>query len=167
MVWPPFEEALAWLAQACAEQGLGGKTVAEADLRVLLAAAGGRPRDVLDTLAQREAREAAAQWRALPQAVAQGQAAALADFGQAGAIAALQKLCHDVWALKLGAEPRFFPAEALPAVAADRERRGPTLYGLGQWAKELAAGARSAEHPYNAGLMLEALVSRAQQALRG
>jgi DNA polymerase-3 subunit delta' len=37
---------------------------------------------------------------------------------------------------------------------------------LGQWSRDLASSARHAEHPYSPGLMLEALVSRAQQALR-
>jgi len=40
------------------------------------------------------------------------------------------------------------------------------LYALGQWSRDLASSARHAEHPYSPGLMLEALVSRAQQALR-
>jgi DNA polymerase-3 subunit delta' len=36
---------------------------------------------------------------------------------------------------------------------------------LSSWSKELATTARTAEHPYNPGLMLEALVSRARLAL--
>lgn len=174
LVWPPFDDALAWLMQACAERGLGGKNVQQDDLRVLLQAAGGRPADVLSLLAQGEARQAAAQWRALPQAVSRGQASALAAFTPAQAIEALQKLCHDVWAVKLGAAPRFFPVDTLPATAlaslpsgARRVSAGPTLEGLGQWAKALAASARTAEHPYHPGLMLEALVSQARRALGG
>jgi DNA polymerase-3 subunit delta' len=42
---------------------------------------------------------------------------------------------------------------------------GPGFAALGAWAKELAATARTVEHPHNPGLMLEALVSRAQLAL--
>jgi DNA polymerase-3 subunit delta' len=82
---------------------------------------------------------------------------------------ALQKLCHDLWAMKVGAAPRFFAADTLPAfkVAGKDSARGPSLYALGQWTKELNASARTAEHPYNPGLMLEALVSRAQLAMRG
>lgn len=169
LAWPPFDEALAWLVRCCTQQGLGGKAVDEADLRVLLQGAGGRPADVLRLLQEHEARQAAAHWRALPKAMAQGQAAVLADLGPAQAIGALQKLCHDVCALKLGAPPRFFPADCLPEfqAAGGRGAKGPSLYGLGRWAKELAASARTADHPYNAGLMLEALASRAQLALRG
>jgi DNA polymerase-3 subunit delta' len=36
---------------------------------------------------------------------------------------------------------------------------------LGAWSRELAATARTVEHPYNPGLMLETLASRARQAL--
>lgn len=174
LVWPAFDEALAWLQQACAQRGLGGKNVQQDDLRVLLQAAGGRPADVLTLLAQADARHAAAQWLALPQAISRGQASAMAAFTPAQAIEALQKLCHDMWALKLGAAPRFFPADALSVTAsagspagARRPAAGPTFHGLGQWARALTASARTAEHPYNPGLMLEALVSQARRALGG
>jgi len=168
LAWPPFEQALAWLGEVCTAQGLGGKSVQTEDLKVLLLAAGGRPADVLERLREHDAKTAAAHWRALPQAVAQGQVAALAEFAPAQAIDALQKLCHDMWALQVGAAPRFFPPDCLPARRpAGGRATGPTPFALGRWAKELAASARSAEHPYNPGLMLEALVSRAQLALRG
>lgn len=169
MVWPAFEDALAWLQAECAEHGLGGKTVQAEDLRVLLAAAGGRPADVRAQLQVSDAREAAARWRALPKAVAQGQVAALAEASLPQAVEAMQKLCHDLWAMKVGAPPRFFAADCLPAFADGPKgaARGPSLYSLGQWARDLATSARTAEHPYNAGLMLEALVSRAQLALAG
>lgn len=171
MTWPAFDEALAWLVEACAANGAGGKSVQADDLRVLLGAAGGRPADVMQLLRERDAKEAAARWRALPRAVVQGDASVLADGGPAQAVSALQKLCHDMWALKLGAAPRFFPVDCLPsfpaATAGKGGPKGPTLYGLGQWAKDLSASARTADHPFNAGLMLEALVSRAQLALRG
>jgi DNA polymerase-3 subunit delta' len=38
-------------------------------------------------------------------------------------------------------------------------------FGLASWAKELASTARTVEHPYNPGLMLESLASRAKIAL--
>ena len=38
-------------------------------------------------------------------------------------------------------------------------------FGLASWAKELATTARTVEHPYNPGLMLESLASRAKIAL--
>ena len=39
------------------------------------------------------------------------------------------------------------------------------LAALAQWSKSLVQAARTAEHPFNAGLMLEALVAQAQQTL--
>jgi DNA polymerase-3 subunit delta' len=60
--------------------------------------------------------------------------------------------------LRLGAEPLFFLAADLPTTG--------TVGSLTQWSKELMDAARTSEHPYNAGLMFEALVARAQTALR-
>jgi DNA polymerase-3 subunit delta' len=40
------------------------------------------------------------------------------------------------------------------------------MYSLTQWAKDLMEAARTAQHTYNPGLMLEALMAQAQQALR-
>lgn len=161
LTWPAFDDALAWLQARAVE---GRAVVAAQDLRVLLAAAGGRPDDVLDWLSKVDAMQAASQWRALPQAVARGDASALAGWPPAQAVDALQKLCHDVWALRLGASPRYFDAQDLgPVRAGPASKAG--LYALGNWSRELAASARSAEHPFNAGLMIEALVSRAHQAL--
>ena len=53
---------------------------------------------------------------------------------------------------------RFFAEQDLPS--------GGTVQSLTQWSKDLMQSARTAEHPFNAGLMLEALVARAQTALR-
>jgi DNA polymerase-3 subunit delta' len=70
----------------------------------------------------------------------------------------LQKLCHDLLAIRMGGEPRFFMSADLPSAG--------TVASLTQWSKDLMDGARTSEHPYNAGLMFEALVARAQVALR-
>lgn len=145
MHWPAQADALAWL------QAQG---VAAADAPVLLRAAGDRPEDALRwSQAGREAR----QWSALPKAVARGEVGALNDWAPAEAVDALQKLCHDLLAVASGATPRFFAAQELPPA--------PPLPALADWARELARNARTAEHPFNAGLMLEALVSRARTAL--
>jgi DNA polymerase-3 subunit delta' len=56
-----------------------------------------------------------------------------------------------------GAQPRFFAAPELPPP--------PPPAVLARWSKSLATAARTAEHPFNAGLMLEALVSEARSAL--
>jgi DNA polymerase-3 subunit delta' len=81
----------------------------------------------------------------------------LKDWSPAQAVDALHKLCHDALAVKTGAEPRFFESADLPA--------GGTLATLTAWNRALAATSRTVEHPFNAGLMLEALVSQAQIAL--
>lgn len=163
MHWPAFDEALAWLAEQAGPEGKGNKSPAAADLHTLLAASGGRPADALER-AQAGASSAVAQhWQALPKAMARGEVGALSDFGPAQAVDALQKLCHDMLATRAGAEPRFFRSTDLPAQPASKP--GPGFAALGAWAKELAATARTVEHPYNPGLMLESLVSRAQLAL--
>lgn len=145
MAWPQPKEALDWL------QGQG---VPADDAAVLLRAAGGRPEEAL-ALAQ-AGRDAAA-WSRLPKAVARGELAALGDSTPAQVIDALQKLCHDLLAVRVGGQPRFFALADLPAPA--------PLPALTAWWKELARAQRSAEHPFNAGLMLESLVTRARAAL--
>ena len=143
--WPDEAQALQWL-QA---QGLAPE-VAQAQLRV----AGGRAQDAL---AQAQAGRSPAAWAQLPKALARGEAAALADLTPAQAINTLQKLCHDLQASACGAAPRYFAAADLPPP--------PPLLALARWAQALTRAARTAEHPFNTGLMLEALVAQARQTL--
>ena len=143
--WPDEAQALQWL-QA---QGLAPE-VAQAQLR----AAGGRAQDAL---AQAQAGRSPAAWAQLPKALARGEVAALADLTPAQAIEALQKLCHDLQASACGAAPRYFAAADLPPP--------PPLLALARWAQALTRAARTAEHPFNTGLMLEALVAQARQTL--
>ena len=146
LAWPEGAEALDWLAG----QGVEAP-VAEA----LLRSAGGRPSDALR---QNSAGLSPAWWAALPKAMQQGDASHLSDLSPAQAIDALQKLCHDLVLRGSGAEPRFFMASQLPACHA-------SVMTLTDWFKRLMQSARTAEHPFNAGLMLEALANDAQQAL--
>ncbi len=164
MVWPAFDEALSWL-QLASQQGQGddkkpAKPPTTTDLRTLLTAAGGRPADALAWVRSGLAAAIAQNWQALPKALANGDVSALGDFLPAQAVDALQKLCHDMMAVKAGAKPRFFDASDLPASFA---KSG--MLALGNWAKELSATSRTVEHPYNPGLMLESLASRAKIAL--
>ena len=164
--WPDPEQALAWL-QA---QGLEA-----AAARALLQAAGGRPagaqalaeeaRATVKSAAKTKSppvpddgRAAAAAWAALPRALAQGDGQTLAHLPTAEAVARLQKLCADLMALQVGAPPRFFAPADLPA-------HPLALPALSKWWSKLTQSARSAEHPLNAALTLEYLVSSAQQAL--
>ena len=145
MAWPSEDQALAWLK----EQG-----VKPADAATLLRAAGGRPDDAL---AFAQAGRDPKIWSLLPRAVARGESGALSDWTPADAVSVLQKLCHDLLAVKAGAAPRFFDAASLPVPA--------SFEALTAWSRELARTARTVEHPFNAGLMLEALVSQARSAL--
>ena len=192
MRWPAFEESLAWLQSQSAMESMpdaedeeGVKTPKSAkaarakppppkleDLRVLLAAAGGRPADALAWVQSGAPDEAARDWQALPKAMARGDVGALTGWAPALVVDALQKICHDVWAVKVGAQPRFFTLSDLPLPArqpasVETQNLGSpaSIFALSAWSKELAATARTVEHPYNPGLMLEALVSRAKQAL--
>jgi DNA polymerase-3 subunit delta' len=144
--WPAPAEAEAWLA---AQEG-----VPAADAAALLRAAGGRPSDALRLARSGQSPKA---WSLLPKAISRGDTGALADQAPAQAIDALQKICHDLMAVGSGAAPRFFEPADLPAV--------PSRLALARWSKSLASAARTAEHPFNAGLMLEALVSEARSAL--
>ena len=172
MVWPDEQQTLPWLMK----QGL-----ASADAKATLRAAGGRPEDAL---ALANAGLKASQWSGFPLMVSRGQLAALADLSPAQAIDRLQKLCHDMLALQTGATPRFFEVADLQAVwgsakgasgasgassangSSNTTTSPKSMYSLTQWAKDLMEAARTAQHTYNPGLMLEALMAQAQQALR-
>ena len=165
MVWPAFEEAMVWLQSASLQAGQGDgkkahKPLLEAELKTLLTAAGGRPADALAWLCSGQAAALAQSWQALPEAMLRGDVSALSDWLPPQAVDALQKLCHDVWVMSAGAEPRFFSASDLPVPL---PKSG--MFALACWAKELSITARTVEHPYNPGLMLESLASRAKIAL--
>jgi DNA polymerase-3 subunit delta' len=143
--WPGDDEAREWLV---------GQGVPPADAAALLRAAGGRPSDALRLAASGQSPKA---WSLLPKAMLRGEVGALANHAPAQAISALQKLCHDLMTVDSGAAPRFFEAADLPAA--------PPKAALARWARSLANAAKTAEHPFNAGLMLEALVSEARSTL--
>ena len=144
--WPEADEVRPWLAA----QGVAGEQAA-----ALLHAAGGRP---AEALALAEGKDAARRWSQLPQALARGEPGALADLPLPEAVARLQKLCHDLLAVQVGAAPRYFDAADLP-------RQPLPLLALTRWWQQLAQSARTAEHPLNAGLATEFLVSSARQVL--
>ena len=146
LVWPEADEVRPWLAA----QGVAGEQAA-----AMLHAAGGRP---AEALALAEGKDAARRWSQLPQALARGEPGALADLPLPEAVARLQKLCHDLLAVQVGAAPRFFDAADLP-------RQPLPLLALTRWWQQLAQSARTAEHPLNAGLATEFLVSSARQVL--
>lgn len=140
---PEEAQALAWLAG----QGVAAPEVA-------LAAAGGRPLDALERV--REGIDARL-WSQLPGLVSRADPSTLAGWPVPRVVDALQKLCHDAMCLAVGAAPRYFARDTLAAP--------PPLAGLLAWSRELQRMARQAEHPLNAGLATEALLSRARQVL--
>ena len=146
MAWPDEPQSLQWLS----EQGLPA-----ADAPSLLRAAGGRPEDAL-MLANTGLK--ASHWAALPKAAQRGDLSSLSDSTPAQIISTLQKLCHDLLASHAGAAPRFFLPADLPTAG--------SMASLTQWAKDLSQSLRTAEHPYNPGLMVEALAAGAQMAMR-
>ena len=146
MQWPPVADSLALLQT----MGMSG-----ADAATLLQASGGRPEDAL--LFAQTGRDPQ-RWKALPRAVANGDVSIFKDWPVPQVIDALHGLCHDLMALSSGASPRFFEATDLPSKSA--------LPDLTAWSRDLAQASRTAEHPFNAGLMMEDLVNRAQIALK-
>ena len=148
MVWPGSQESLNWLQT----QGF-----AAGQAQTMFKAAGGRPDDAL--LFAQSGRDPAS-WAALPLAMQRGDVSAVKDWTPMQTIDALHKLCHDLLALKTGAKPRFFDVADLPKTGV-----GGPVAALTQWARALTGATRTMEHPFNPGLMLEALVNQAQQAI--
>ena len=136
---PAADSAGAWLRT----QGL-------ADPAALLALAGGSP---LAALAYSQ-HAITVDWLAdLPRRVAAGDAAPLAGRPIPQVIDLLLKLAHDAQVVAVGGAPRFYAAAHLPAGADQAALRG--------WQQALLQAARHDEHPWNANLLIESLVTQA------
>jgi len=145
LTWPSAGEAVAWLQ----EEG-----VPAAAAPGLLRASGGRPEDALRLHgAGLDARG----WSQWPKALVRGDTSFVAQWSPAQLVESLQKLCHDLLAVRTGGAPRFFDGADLPA--------GGSVAGLTAWWRSLAETSRTVDHPFNAGLMLEDLVAQARTAL--
>ena len=134
---PDRPDALAWLKQQGVDSG-----------ERALAVAGGSPLAALALLA---AGVTEADLDALPSAVARGDAQPLIGKPLSVAIDLLLHLAHDAMAHAAGATPRFFDPARMPAPA--------SLAALQSWQRELLRAARHDEHPWNAPLLAEALVT--------
>ncbi len=155
---PDAAVSAAWLAAQGVEQA-----------EVLLAATGGQPQEALVWSSEGIS---AALWSDLPKQLARGDVGTLTTWPLPRVIDMLQKLCHDLQRRTVGAEPRYFSKAALVLKAANVPTAlisptAPTapIAALNTWALELQAQVRHAEHPWNAGLMVEALVAQARVAL--
>ena len=143
-----------WPDHATSSEWLQGQGVAPDRARQALLATGGRPQDALDFV--HSGLDPAA-WGALPKAMARGDVGAVRDWSPPKVLDAMQKICHDLLALRVGASPRFFATADLGDA--------PSVQALTQWSHSLSEQKRSIEHPFNAGLLLESLVSQAQRVL--
>jgi DNA polymerase-3 subunit delta' len=136
---PATDVAQAWLLT----QGMS-------DPGHLLMAAGDSP---LEALAWAAEGLSPALLSELPRRIAAGDTSLLAGRALPRVIDLLLKLAHDVQVLAAGGSPRFFAVEQLPV--------GADLSALKAWQHELMRAARHDEHPWNAGLLIESLVSQA------
>lgn len=146
MVWPLSSEAVSWLE-------LQGLSVDDAASQ--LKAAGGRPEQVLK---QQELGQAMQWWSKFPRAMMAGDATFCSDLPASEVIDALQKLCHDLLMAQTTMQLRYFNDTDLPAVKVSQAQ-------LTAWFKRLSQAARTSEHPFNAGLMLEALCTEAREVM--
>lgn len=146
MAWPQASEALAWLE---------GQGLSPEDARFWLRASGERPADALVLAGRGLSTDG---WSGFPAAMVRGDVAWVGQWGAAELVDALQRLCHDLMASGCAAQPRFFEASDLP-------KRVVSMAALAGWTRELMRTRRTVEHPFNAGLLTEALVSRARIVL--
>lgn len=140
----PRDQALAWL-------GAQGVDAPE----VLLDAAGGLPLAALELHRLGVRPEA---WTRLPRALAAGEVGAVAGWSVPMLVDALSRCCEDGLRLAVGGTPRYFTPAAWTGLQ-------PRLAPLLAWHAELKRVARHDEHPWNAGLTTESLVSGASRAL--
>lgn len=141
---PSQHESIDWLMQE------GVNSVMDAE--IWLRASGSRVEDALQWA--QTFKFNAQLWNHLPSAMAQGDVGLVSDLNGPQTINVLQKICHDLMCLSQGSAPKFFAAESLVAKA--------PLKSLSEWSKALMLSAQTADHPFNLGLMHEALVSQAK-----
>ncbi|MCX7262227.1 MAG: DNA polymerase III subunit delta' [Burkholderiales bacterium] len=146
MIWPSKSDALNWLES----QGISNE-----DSVTMLKAAGGRPDEVLR---QQHLGQSVKWWSQFPRAMLSGDASFCADIPSSEVIDALQKLCHDLMMQQTQAPLRFFNEADLPKLILSSSK-------LSAWFKRLAQAAKTSEHPFNAGLMLEALCTEAREIM--
>ncbi len=145
MHWPTQPVALSWMQSLGVSDGAAGQA---------LKAAGGRPDDAMAFI---ESGRDPGVWMHLRTALSRGDVAVFKDWALPQVVDALQKLCHDLMARQVNAPARFFDTKDLgPPVAVD---------ALTHWNQALTQTVKTVEHPFNAGLMLEALVNQAKIAL--
>ena len=140
---PSAKQALAWLTQ-----NVPGASPDEH--KTALQASGNRPLDAEKIIAT----GAHAIWAGLPLALQKGRVDVVLGLGGAQLLDAQHKLCHDLWAIKLGAQPRFYAEQDLP--------KPPPARALAAWGEQLKALGRRIDHPFKAELLIEDMVQQAK-----
>lgn len=146
--YPLHDEAIVWLQS----QGLN-----PSDAEILLKASGARPYDALDWIHRGMS---AQMWSQFPQAVLQADMSYFKLLTAPDLIDALQRLCHDLMSLAVGAAPRYFSPSHLESLTSSLK-----LHRLSAWSQQLLESAKTAEHPFKLDLMQETLISQAQKFL--
>jgi DNA polymerase III subunit delta' len=147
MASPDLQAAQAWLC----DQG-----VPSGDAQVLLKASGVHPKTALQWHLAGVSGAVLAQF---PRNMAQGQAGPVADWPAERLVSLLLALCHDMMLRASAAPPRFFALQDLP-------KDQPSLQRLRQWHGLLIRQMRTIEHPYQSGLLQEALLTQAKVHLQ-
>lgn len=140
---PSVTQALDWL-----KQSVPGATSEERE--AALHASGNRPLDASKIIAS----GALAMWSNLPLALQKGRVDAVSGWSGAQLLDAQHKLCHDLWATKLGVEPRFFALQDLP--------KAPPARALAAWSEQLNSLGRRIDHPFKPDLLIEDMVQQAK-----
>lgn len=148
MSWPSKEESMEWLMS---------KGLSQEHAMIWLQATGDRPVDALEMA--HHSGLTPEDWLRLPQSIAAGSPQLLKEFSGPQTVTLLQKICFDLLCISQGTQPRYFPVKSLP--------KASSFEGLTEWSKLLSISAQSANHPYNLGLMQEALVSQAKHYMGG
>jgi DNA polymerase III subunit delta' len=140
---PTAHQSLAWLAQSA-------PSVSPSERETALQASGNRPLDAAKFIAA----GAHTAWATLPKALQKGQVDAASGMSGAQLLDAQHKLCHDLWAIKLGASPRFYAAQDLP--------KAPPARALAAWSEQLKSLSRRIDHPFKPELLIEDMVQQAK-----
>jgi len=145
MLWPSLASASGWLES----NGVDKK-----ESSILLNAAGGRPEDALNLVSLGVDAQL---WNQIPRALAKADSSVLESFTPKEVISVMQKVCSDLIAHYFKSETRYFAPSVLPSCQ--------NIQALTQWFKDLSQAAKTVEHPYNPGLLLETLTVQASKAL--
>ncbi len=145
LIWPTSQASIRWLIQMGVE---------EKEASTLLQAAGGRPEDAMDLVGLGINAQL---WNQIPRALAKADSSVLESFTPREVISIMQKVCSDLIANYYKSDTRYFQPTVLP--------NSQNINALTQWFKDLALAAKTADHPYNPGLMLESLTVQASKAL--